>query len=80
MAIREVTMYTVCCDEGGVSSDEGTDYVAWTDAASAEEVATGDVYSDWQRVETPSGVKHFCEEHRLTDDDPTPPTTPSDVR
>lgn len=39
MSIEKVEMYTVVCDNCGVSADENTDYFCWDDENGAEEVA-----------------------------------------
>ena len=39
MSIQPVTMYRVVCDDCGALADEGSDFCAWTDESSAEEVA-----------------------------------------
>lgn len=50
--IRAVTMYQVVCDACGYVDNEG-DYAAWSDIASAEEVAHA---SDWVLRDS----KHYC--------------------
>jgi len=45
--IKEVTMFTVVCDNCGMSADEGTEYSAWTDKVGAVEAAIG---NDWENL------------------------------
>ncbi|MHB1524949.1 MAG: hypothetical protein ACYCZN_01490 [Candidatus Dormibacteria bacterium] len=48
MAIAEVTMYVAVCDQCGARDDEG-DFVAWTDAETAMEMAVES--TGWYQVQ-----------------------------
>jgi hypothetical protein len=39
MSVKKVEMYTVVCDNCGVSADEGTEYSCWNDENYAKDVA-----------------------------------------
>lgn len=59
--IKEVLMYTIICDNCGTNSCDGTEYSAWTDGYSAEEMAS---YDDWFK----DGDKHYCPKCYYHDD------------
>lgn len=51
--IKEVTMYTVICDNCGTDCNARTDYSCWADKSTAKELAS---YSDWIEHEN----KDYC--------------------
>lgn len=51
--IKEVTMYTVICDNCGSDSCSGSEYSCWSDKSYAHEIA---MESDWQTHEG----KDYC--------------------
>jgi hypothetical protein len=60
--IVKVDMYTVKCDNCGITSGENSDYSCWCDAEYAEEDATE---SDWIN----EGEKHYCPDCYSYDDE-----------
>ena len=51
--IKEVTMYTVVCDNCGKDVNEWEEYSCWNDAHFAQEIA---MEADWIK----EGDKHYC--------------------
>lgn len=60
--IKEITMFTVICDNCREDSNEGGEYSCWNEAEAALEMAKE---SGW--IE--EGGKHYCEKCWLHDDD-----------
>jgi len=56
--LKNVTMYTVICDNCGVDVNEDAEYSAWNDKGYAEETAMN---ADWIReVSSMEEDKHYC--------------------
>lgn len=53
--LKEVTMYTVVCDNCGADSNEGQEYSCWGEKSNAVDVA---IDSGYQII----GDKHYCED------------------
>jgi hypothetical protein len=51
--IKEVTMFTVVCDNCGVDVNEGQEYSCWNDKGFAEDMAMD---ADWIKEDD----KHYC--------------------
>lgn len=51
--IKEVTMYTVVCDNCGKDANEGSEFSCWNDKEWAQEEA---MECDWIK----EGDKHYC--------------------
>ena len=60
--LKEVTMYTVVCDNCGADSNEGGEYSCWTDGETAKEHAMN---SEWIK----EGNNHYCPNCFTYDDD-----------
>jgi hypothetical protein len=61
--IKEVTMYTVICDNCGVDSNENAEYACWDDKSYAEKSAMEDT---WIK----ENHKHYCKDcWEYNDDD-----------
>ena len=52
--IKEITMYTVICDNCGIDSNEGQEYSCWGESSHAVDCALD---SDWHEHEG----KHYCD-------------------
>lgn len=52
--IKEVTLYTIICDNCGKDCNKDTEYCAYNDSQYAEDVA---IDSDWYKTED---GKHIC--------------------
>ena len=59
--IKELTMYTVVCDNCGADSNEGGEYSCWTEKSVAEDMAMD---SDWIK----EGSNHYCPDCYTYDD------------
>jgi hypothetical protein len=46
--IKEIKMYTCCCDRCGVSADDGTEYGGWYDEHRAMDAA---LEEDWEEID-----------------------------
>lgn len=62
--IQEIKMYTCCCDNCGVSVDEGSEYSCWGEKSDAEQVALD---SDW--IEDEKIGKIYCTDCASIDED-----------
>jgi hypothetical protein len=60
--IKEVTMFTVVCDNCGVDVNEGQQYSCWNDKGFAEDMA---MEADWIKEDD----KHYCLNCFSYDDD-----------
>jgi hypothetical protein len=69
MSIKEVTMYTVCCDRCGKSADEGTEYAGWSDKDGALSVADNSDWSDLTSYAVTTEGPHYCPNCYFIDDE-----------
>lgn len=60
--IKEVEMYTVICDNCGVDSNKGSEYIGWNDKGFAVDCALDD---DWHKEDD----KHYCKDCYSFDDE-----------
>lgn len=51
--VKELTMYTVVCDNCGKDVNEGEEYSCWNDKSFAQDIA---MEADWLKEED----KHYC--------------------
>lgn len=60
--IKELTMYTVVCDECRQQLNEGDEIIAWSDKVNAQDIA---MKADWVTVDN----KHYCNDCYYYDED-----------
>jgi hypothetical protein len=67
--VKEMTMYSVVCDNCGIDVNENSEYAAWSDKSHAEDIA---LESDWLKQED----KHYCQDCFSYDDEENVIITP----
>lgn len=60
--VKQVTMFTIICDNCGRDVNEGQEYSCWNDKGYAEDIA---MEADWIKEDD----KHFCPDCYTYDDD-----------
>lgn len=60
--VKEITMYTVICDNCGKNVNDGQEIIAWNDKNYAESIA---IEANWIKEDD----KHYCDTCYYYDDD-----------
>ena len=58
MSLKEVTYYTVVCDQCGKDGNAAKEYTAWADGESA--LLCADAWEDWLILPDSDRTRHYC--------------------
>jgi len=69
MSVKKVEMYTVVCDNCGVSADEGTGYSCWNDEDYAKEISREADFTNENGLDYCSKCHYYNDEDELIIDE-----------